>query len=225
MLASPTTCWRVQQCWQVLLDAGIILNGLRGIARSGGGARRALAPCRQRSETTPWVARHIVGHRRENGAAPVSQAPLPPASFMAGKRGPAEEVISAPGDNPVTTSVTCVVTRFRLKRPWYLIATYLDYRRVLADARGTPGLLRSAFLIENLHTCFSLSIWESPANIPRFGTNVPSHIPAARRLFGRSKLGGLGAAEVWSTKWNLRTVSNNLQWDGFDLRAHLLRSL
>jgi len=65
-----------------------------------------------------------------------------------------------PGDHPVDVPIICVITRFGLRSARYLLPTYLDYRRVVREAKAseTPGLLRAAFLIENLTTCYSLSI-------------------------------------------------------------------
>ncbi len=128
------------------------------------------------------------------------------------------------GDNPVESTVVCVVTRFGLKSILDLLATYRDYRRVIAQARSSnpSGLLRSAFLIEDRRTCYVLSIWGSYEAIPDFGTATPLHVDAARRLFGRSRPGAKGGPELWSTKWRLTSVSNNLTWDDFDLRGWLL---
>ncbi|HET7091413.1 MAG TPA: hypothetical protein VFL17_22505, partial [Anaerolineae bacterium] len=102
--------------------------------------------------------------------------------------------------------------------------TYLDYRRVVRQAAQTqtPGLLRAAFLIEDPTTCYSLSIWTSWDAIPRFGTNVPRHVEAANRVFGRVCFSKDRGPEIWSTKWRLTSVSNNLNWEDFDLRALIL---
>lgn len=127
-----------------------------------------------------------------------------------------------PGDHPVDAPILCVLTRFGLRSPIFLLPTYLDYRRTLKKARGTPGLLRAAFLIENPTTCYSLSIWSKWDDIPVFGTNVPIHVDAARRVFGRLLMSNHGGPELWSTKWRLSTVSNNLNWEEFDLRAAVL---
>ncbi|MGH2558839.1 MAG: hypothetical protein ACRDJH_07225, partial [Thermomicrobiales bacterium] len=69
--------------------------------------------------------------------------------------------LDEPGDHLVDAPLICVITRFGLRSPIHLLLSYLDYRRVVKEAaRGqTPGLLRSAFLIENLTTCYSVSIW------------------------------------------------------------------
>jgi hypothetical protein len=132
--------------------------------------------------------------------------------------------LDEPGDHPVDVPIICVITRFGLRSVRYLLPTYLDYRRVLRQAKATqtPGLLRAAFLIENPTTCYSLSIWASWNAIPRFGTNVPYHVDAARRVFGRVSFTKDGAPEIWSAKLRLSSVSNNLNWEDFDLRRLVL---
>lgn len=128
------------------------------------------------------------------------------------------------GDNPVNVPILCAITRFGLHSTRYLLPTYLDYLRVRRNAEisRTPGLLQSAFLIENPRTCYSVSIWSSWEAIPRFGTNVPSHVDAARRIFGRTSFKKDRGPEIWSTKWRLVSVSNNLNWGDFDLRELIL---
>ena len=131
-----------------------------------------------------------------------------------------------PGEHAVDVPIICVVTRFRLRRARFLLPTYLGYRRVVKEAARaqTPGLLRSAFLIENSRTCYTLSIWANHVAIPHFGTNVPSHVKTARRVFGRVCFRESRGPEIWSTKWQLSHVSNNLNWEGFDLRGLILRA-
>ncbi len=117
--------------------------------------------------------------------------------------------------------ILCQITRFGLTSARHLLPMYRDYRRVAreAEATGVPGLLRSAFLVENPRTCYTLSLWSEP---PTFSADVPGHIDAARRGFGRvSVLPGSGA-ELWSTKWKLVSVTNNLRWPGLDLRSILV---
>jgi hypothetical protein len=132
--------------------------------------------------------------------------------------------LNEPGDHPVNVPIVCVITRFGLRSARYLLPTYLDYRRVLKQAKATqtPGLLRAAFLIENPTTCYTLSLWASREAIPRFGTKVPYHVEAARRVFGRVSFAAGRGPEVWSTKLQLNTVSNNLNWQDFDLRRLIL---
>jgi hypothetical protein len=131
--------------------------------------------------------------------------------------------LDEPGDHPVDVPTTCVITRFSMRSARDLLPTYLDYRRVVREAvrTQTPGLLRSAFLIEPPATWYSLSIWASCDAIPAFGTNVPSHVEAARQVFGRVAM-NRGRPEIWSTKWRLAAVSNNLTWGDFDLRGLIL---
>lgn len=118
------------------------------------------------------------------------------------------------GDVAVDSPVTCAITRFRLHNRRSLLPTYFDYRRVAEQAllSDTPGLLRYAFLVENPTTFYSLSIWSEPEAIAHFGTNVPLHVSAARAVFGRLLLDPKRGPELWSTKWTLSAVSNNLNW-------------
>ena len=128
------------------------------------------------------------------------------------------------GDHAVDVPILCVLTRFALRSPLYLLPTYLDYRRVVRQARATqtPGLLRASFLVENLTTCYSLSLWSGHEAIAHFGTNVPYHVSAARRVFGRLSFAEGRGPELWSTKLRLASVSNNLNWEDFDLRTLIL---
>lgn len=132
--------------------------------------------------------------------------------------------LDLPGAHPVDVPIVCVLTRIGLSSVRYLLPTFLDYRRVMAQIKATqtPGLLRAAFLIENAKTCISLSIWADWEAIARFGTNVPYHVTAARRVFGRVSFNKGRGPEVWSTKSRLMTVSNNLSWGDFDLRELIL---
>ncbi len=128
-----------------------------------------------------------------------------------------------PGDHPVDSSVVCVITRFGVKGLLALLRTYLDYRRIAAEAHqaGVSGLIRSAFLLEGPRTCYVVSLWSSYSAIPYFGTRAPSHVTAARSAFGRFRRAAKGGPELWSTKWRLTSVSNNLSWSDFDLRDWL----
>jgi hypothetical protein len=65
----------------------------------------------------------------------------------------------------------------------------------------------------------TLSIWESAESIPRFGTTVPSHIDAARSGFAVLAFAPDRGPELWSTKWRLAAVSNNLNWGDFELNG------
>jgi hypothetical protein len=121
----------------------------------------------------------------------------------------------------VEAPIVCVLTRFGLRNGRQLLPTYLDYRRVLLDARRAelPGLLKAAFLVESATSCYSLSIWANPGAIGRFGTDVPAHVDVAGRVFGRLACDEEHGSQLWSTKWRLVSASNNLSWGDFDLRA------
>jgi len=119
--------------------------------------------------------------------------------------------------------VVCVLTRFGLRSPRHLLPTYRDFRRVQEQARSAdlPGLLQSALLVESPTTLYSLSIWSDMTEIGFFGTEVTKHVDAARRVFGRLAYEPDRGPELWSTKWRLATVSNNLNWAGAE-RERLL---
>jgi hypothetical protein len=83
---------------------------------------------------------------------------------------------------------------------------------------GTPGFLRAVLLFELPACAYSISFWAERAAISRFGSDVSLHVQAARSIFGRVRHRDGAGPEIWSTKWDLRSVSNNLLWDEFDLR-------
>ena len=122
-----------------------------------------------------------------------------------------------PGDHAVDVPIMCSITRFGLRNARSMLPSYLDYRDVRRAAREspTPGLLRSAFLIENPTTWYSFSIWLGE---PAFSAHVEPHVAAARRVMGRISFEPGRGPELWSTKWRLVSVTNNLNWADFDLR-------
>lgn len=127
----------------------------------------------------------------------------------------------ATGYEPVTTSISCLLTRFRLRSPWSLIHFYRSYRRIRKEARNVPGLLKTVFLVENARTCYTLSIWKSPEAIYDFNVKVDSHIRAANSSFQHLQFAPSGV-QLWSAQFRLSALSpNNLRWDSFDLRQHL----
>lgn len=132
-----------------------------------------------------------------------------------------------PGEHPVDVPIVCTITRFGLRSPRQLVRAFTDYRRVVRQAQGTetPGLLRCAFLVEDPVSWHSLSIWSEREAIPHFGTNVPRHVDAARRLFPRLASDLDRGPELWSTKWRLVSVSNNLNWGDFDLRSVIIDTM
>ncbi len=123
------------------------------------------------------------------------------------------------GDHWTDGPEVCVITRFHVRWPWHLVATWLDYRAIRKQARECSahgGLIRTAFLIENLHTCYSLSVWSSYAAIPQFGTDVNQHVHAGNRMMGRLAWSARRRPDMWSTKWKLLSTSHNLEWADVD---------
>lgn len=135
------------------------------------------------------------------------------------------ESLAEPGDHAVDVPITCVLTRFGLRNARDLIPSYRDYQRVLRELERSqvPGFLRAAFLVQNPTTWYSLSLWAGDNPIPHFGSNVPGHVTAAHRGFSRLASDPDRGPELWSTKWRLMSVSNNLNWDDFDLRSAIRR--
>jgi len=121
----------------------------------------------------------------------------------------------------VESRVVAVVTRFRFRHVWHVLESYRAHRRIVAQASAMPGFLRAAFLVEGLHTCYSFSIWADAEAIPQFGTLVREHVRAGNWAFSRLTRRSSSNPELWSTKWSLRSVSNNLAWEGFDLSSHV----
>ncbi len=119
--------------------------------------------------------------------------------------------------------VVCVLTRMRLRQARHLITAYRAHRRLsgLADTRQPPGLLKSTFLVEDHHTCFSLSLWYG---LPMFSAEIPEHIEVVNGLFGRLAFDPERGPELWSTTWELTDVSHNQRWDELDLRSLMHRN-
>lgn len=137
-----------------------------------------------------------------------------------------DDWLRTPGDHEVDSSIVCVLTRFGLRSPRHLLPSYRDYRRVVEAASDseTPGLLQSCFLVDSTTSFCSFSIWSSVSVIPQFGTNVAAHVQAGNGVFPRLIVDRERGAELWSTKWRLMSVSNNLNWSDFDLR-HVLTDM
>lgn len=118
------------------------------------------------------------------------------------------------GYRPVQTTTSCVLTRFRLRSPMSLFRLYRAYRRVKQESRGLSGLLVSAFLIEDLRTCYTLSIWRDANAILLFNSKVRAHVAAANRSFHEIEVDERGP-QMWSAQFQLCAVSpHNLRWDG-----------
>jgi hypothetical protein len=133
-------------------------------------------------------------------------------------RDDAVRSLSTPGEHPVEVPIVCSITRFGLRNARSMLPSYLSYRRVRQAAResSVDGLLRSAFLIENANTWYSFSIWSGD---PAFTAQVPAHLDAVRNAMGRLSFEPDRGPELWSTKWRLVSVTNNLNWRDFDLRG------
>src|SRR5690348_6519924 len=110
--------------------------------------------------------------------------------------------LERPGDHVVDSGVVCAITRFGFRHPWSLLVAYTWHRRLRLRARTVPGYLRSAFLIEDPWTAYSLSIWRRASDIAEFNVASPQHIDVARKAFGWVRKDH-GRPEVWSTKWTL----------------------
>jgi hypothetical protein len=134
---------------------------------------------------------------------------------------PDDRPMSGAGFARVDTTVSCVLTRFRLRSCLSLIPFYLAFRRVRDDAREIEGLLQATFLVENLHTCYTLSLWKEDWAIPEFG-RLRSHVNAANSAFAPTYRKDLNRAEIWSAQFRLWAVScHNLNWEGLDLQTLL----
>ncbi len=131
----------------------------------------------------------------------------------------ADAPVSAAGFDRVESQVTCVLTRFHVRSVWDLLRFYRAFRRVRRDARGIQGLLHAGFLVEGPRTCYSFSLWSDEGAILEFGTFIESHVRAARHAFRATFRKDLQRPEIWSTQWKLTAASNNLNWEGVDLRA------
>lgn len=121
----------------------------------------------------------------------------------------------------VDCRVACVFTRFRLRHWWSLPFFYLAFRRVRRHSRRVDGLLRASFLVDDLHTCCTLSIWRDDRAIVDFSTHVRAHVDAANYAFGPTFRRDLQRPEIFSVQWRLWGVSHNLNWGDLDLRAVL----
>lgn len=112
----------------------------------------------------------------------------------------------------------CVITRMGFRSPRFVPGAIRDYRRLAALMDHVPaaGLLRSALLVENATTCYSVSIWSGE---PIYSSQVEEHIRVVRRTFSRLACSPARGPELWSTTWRLVGTSNNLSWGDFDLQG------
>lgn len=136
-----------------------------------------------------------------------------------------EPLLRQGGEHKVDSEMVCVVTHFRLKSIRHLRSTYRDYGRVLRAAENVQalGLLTSAFLLESPTSCYIVSIWtDVEETLVNFRTTVPVHNEARRNLLRGIAVHPEHGPEFWSTTWRLIAVSNNLNWNDFDLRGLLI---
>lgn len=129
--------------------------------------------------------------------------------------------LTEPGEHMVDVPIMCAMTRFGLRHAHSMLPSFLDFRHVNRAARESspPGLLRSAFLVENPTTWYSFSVWNGE---PAFSAHVPAHVEAARKVMRRLSFEPGRGPELWSTKWRLVSVTNNLNWADFDLRQLII---
>jgi hypothetical protein len=123
------------------------------------------------------------------------------------------------GPTAVETSVRLVMTRFRVRSCWGLLATWIDYKRLERRLPASPGLLKQMFVLEGLHSVWSISVWDSAHAIDRFGAQQPFHVAVANAIFPRIMRRPDGRPEIWSIRAKPISVSSNLNWDDLDLRS------
>jgi hypothetical protein len=115
------------------------------------------------------------------------------------------------------STVSCILTRFRVRSFWSMIPFYFAFKRVRKDASNLSGFLEAIFLVENLRTCYTLSLWKNGAAIAEFGS-IKSHIDAANHAFYPVYRKDLNRPEIWSAQFRLWAVScHNLNWEGLNV--------
>ena len=123
-----------------------------------------------------------------------------------------EREANGTGYDEIESSISCVLTRFHLRSAWSLPGFYITYRAVRRQARTSGGLLATVFLIENLHTCYTLSFWSDPDAILRFNGEVRAHVSAANWSFQHIRFAAT-RPELWSAQLRLSAISPwNLNW-------------
>jgi hypothetical protein len=139
----------------------------------------------------------------------------PPAAW------PADSPTSGATFARIDTSISCLLTRFRLRSPLLLIPFYLSFRKVRQASRRIDGLLEAVFLVEDWRTCYTLSIWRDDSAIVHFGS-VREHAEAANTAFRATRNEDTGHPEIWSAQFRLWAIScHNLSWTGLDLESEL----
>lgn len=129
------------------------------------------------------------------------------------------------GYDAVETTVFCVLTRFKVRSPIDLLRFFLLSRQIRRASKRISGLITSLFLVENLSTFFTLSIWKDRDAVLRFNTIVTEHITSANWCFRRLRLSSSGRVLLWSAQFQLTAVSpHNLCWEGVDVEPYLIRT-
>ncbi len=119
------------------------------------------------------------------------------------------------GYRTVQSRTSCVLTRFQVRSGFAILRFFRAFRRIRQDASTIDGHIVSLFIVENRHTCYTLSLWRDPEAILAFNSSVVSHIRAANACFRDLQFGANGA-KLWSAEFSLSAVSpHNLRWDGF----------
>src|SRR5579883_1253514 len=123
-----------------------------------------------------------------------------------------DNAITATAFDRVDSSVSCVLTRFRLRSPLFLLPFYVEFLRIRRDARRIDGLIHALFLVENARTCYTLSFWKDDRSIVEFG-KLYSHVRAGNLALHRTYDKDSKRPEIWSGQFRLWALSaHNINW-------------
>lgn len=123
---------------------------------------------------------------------------------------------SETGYRKVDSDVLFQITRFRLRSVWALPIFFYWYWKVKAKSKGTCGLLATTFVIEGLHTCYTLSLWRNIHAMLDFNGKVFTHVHVANASFRYIEHID-GVPQLWSAQFRLFAVSSNLNWAGVEI--------
>jgi hypothetical protein len=133
-----------------------------------------------------------------------------------------ERDVTGAGYARISTTISCVLTRFRVKSVWSMLHFYRNFRRIQRRAAEVDGFLKAVFLVEGFWTCYTLSFWARDSAIGTFNTQILEHVAAANSAFPRTWDPRRKRAEIWSAQFQLVGVSgSNLAWRDLDLSALL----
>lgn len=126
---------------------------------------------------------------------------------------------------PVDSSITALLTRFRVRSLLDILRFYILYRRIKRDSAQVEGLLTTGFFWEGISVCYVFSLWTCGGAILQFNSFCQTHISAANWSFGRLAKTDGHAAELWSAQFRLTATSpHNLRWRGIDMGALISRA-